>query len=326
MTTSVLKWQYLGLTFPVDQHSTGPWMQQFAQAPSSLRLGDDLRIFFATRSNPDSQYRYVSRIGWVDVSPDDPTRVREVSPQPVMDVGGRGEFDEFGTYPFSAIPHKDGFLAAYAGWTRLVSVPFDTSIGLAFSPDGNSFSRMGNGPVLSGSPHEPFILSGPKLRRFDDHLFLFYIAGRRWISCNSGLEPVYRIRMAVSSDGLHWQRLNRELIPPSLGDDEAQASPDVFRRGDSYFMVFSFRAGCDFRNGPGSYRLGLARSTNLLDWERIDDRLGFSGSGESWDSQMQAYAHWFESANGDPYLAYLGNQVGKAGFGLARLTHWPEDL
>ncbi len=324
--TSALRWHSLGLTFPIGEYSVGPWMQEFAQAPASLNLADSLRMYFATRSKRDSQGRYVSRIGWVDVSAKNPAEVTRVSPRPVLPLGGRGEFDEFGTYPFSAVPYKDQYLGAYAGWTRLVSVPFDTSIGLASSADGSQFQRFGRGPVLSGTPDEPFILSGPKLRVFDDHLFLFYIAGKRWIRCTSGLEPIYRIRLAVSSDGLYWSRLNRDLIPTMLGNDEAQASPDVFRRGNYYYMIFSYRSGCDFRSGPGAYRLGLARSSNLLDWKRMDDRLGFAGSGESWDSEMQSYAHWFETGDGTCYLAYLGNEVGRAGFGLAKLTHWPDDL
>lgn len=326
MTPDMLRWRSLGLTFPVEKYSSGPWMREFAQAPASLRIGGALRIYFATRGAPDVESRYVSRVGWVDVSAKNPAKVLRVSNRPVLALGGLGEFDEFGTYPFSVIPYGGGYLATYAGWTRLVSVPFDTSIGLAFSADGEYFERLGRGPVLSATPDEPFILSGPKLRVFEDQLFLFYIAGQRWIQCSSGLEPIYRIRMAHSNDGLNWTRLNRDLIQESLGCDEAQASPDVFRRGSHFYMIFSYRDGCDFRSGSGAYRLGLARSSNLVDWERMDDKLGFRGSGESWDAQMQAYGHWFEADDGQFYLAYLGNHVGRAGFGLAQLIHWPEDL
>lgn len=326
MTLSSLKWQSLGLTFPISDHSSGEWMREFAQAPATLRIGNRIRIFFATRTQRDLHGNYISRIGWADVSAHDPVKILGVSSQPVMPTGNKGEFDEFGTYPFSAVPFEDGYLGAYAGWTRLVSVPFDTNIGFSFSSDGESFERIGSGPIIAATPDEPFILSGPKLRLFEDSFFLFYIAGRKWIRCESGLEPVYRIRMAHSTDGLHWTRLNRDLIETALGPDEAQASPDVFRRGDSYYMIYSYRSGCDYRSGPGGYRLGLACSKNLLDWDRIDDRLGFTASGEPWDSQMQSYAHWFETESNDVYLAYLGNHVGRDGFGLAKLIHWPENF
>jgi len=38
-------------------------------------------------------------------------------------------------------------------------------------------------------------------------------------------EPVYKIRMASSLDGIHWAKLNRDLIESRIEEDEAQASP-----------------------------------------------------------------------------------------------------
>jgi hypothetical protein len=39
-------------------------------------------------------------------------------------------------------------------------------------------------------------------------------------------------------------------------------------------------------------------------------------SDEGWDSEMISYPHVFE-LDGKIYMMYLGNQVGKYGFGLA---------
>ena len=39
---------------------------------------------------------------------------------------------------------------------------------------------------------------------------------------------------------------------------------------------------------------------------------------KGWDSEMISYPHVFE-LDSKIYLAYLGNQVGKEGFGLAQL-------
>ena len=38
-------------------------------------------------------------------------------------------------------------------------------------------------------------------------------------------EPVYKIRMAISEDGIHWNKLNKDLIESRIEEDEAQASP-----------------------------------------------------------------------------------------------------
>ncbi|MCA9182471.1 MAG: hypothetical protein KDA51_13490, partial [Planctomycetales bacterium] len=133
---------------------------------------------------------YTSLSAFVDLALDDPLRVLDLAEQPILSLGDRGCFDEFGTYPVSVIRDGEQLRAYYAGWTRCESVPFDTAIGLAFSTDeGRTFRRAGPGPVLAASLNEPFVLSGPKIRRFNDRWVLFYIAGRTWKMHAGRAEP-----------------------------------------------------------------------------------------------------------------------------------------
>jgi hypothetical protein len=81
---------------------------------------------------------------------------------------------------------------------------------------------------------------------------------------------------------------------------------------------FCYRFSSDYRNKTGGYRIGYASSTNLIDWTRDDSKAGIDVSDEGWDSEMQSYPHVFE-LDGRIYMAYLGNQVGREGFGLAVL-------
>ena len=234
-------------------------------------------------------------------------------------MGGLGEFDEFGTYPVSVIRNGDEVRAYYAGWTRCESVPFNVAIGMATSRDGGeTFAKLGNGPVLSYSPDEPFVLSGPKIRRFNDTWYLWYIAGRKWKMVEGRAEPVYKIRMASSSDGIHWNKVNKDLIESRIEEDEAQASPDVFYANGKYHMFFCYRYSSHYRGKENGYRIGYASSTNLTDWVRDDAKAGIDVSEEGWDAEMISYPHVFE-LDGKTYLAYLGNQVGRYGFGLAVL-------
>jgi hypothetical protein len=193
------------------------------------------------------------------------------------------------------------------------------AIGRAESDDGGiTFQKNGKGPVLSYSPNEPFILSGPKIRRYQDAWHLFYIAGKEWILDNDRPEPVYRIRRAVSSDGLNWAKHDTDLIETVLGQDEAQASPDVSYRDGKYHMFFCFRGGRDYRGKANGYRIGYASSSDLVRWSRDDSLAGLEVSETGWDSEMVSYPHVFE-LDGETYMLYLGNQVGKHGFGLVRL-------
>lgn len=315
----MFRWRKLGKVFTPEEFRDRPWLHEFAQAPATLLLDDVVRVYFSCRPPADELGQYVSYSAWVDLDRSNLFRVREVSGQPVLNLGGVGAFDEFGVYPFTVARDGEMVRAWYAGWTRCESVPFNTAIGCAVSHDGGRcFERVGPGPALGFSPDEPFVLSGPKIRRFGGVWHLFYIAGRKWKVVDGRPEPVYKIRLATSEDGLRWQRLGRDLIESRIEEDEAQASPDVFFANGRYHMFFCYRRSVDYRGRENGYRIGYAWSTDLRSWTRDDARAGIDVSERGWDSEMVSYPHVFE-VDGQIYMAYLGDQVGRHGFGLAAL-------
>lgn len=312
-------WKKLGKVFTPQDVEGRDWLREFAQAPSTLVLDDVVRVYFSCRPPADAHGQYVSYSAYVDLDRHDLFRIRQVGEQPILTLGGLGEFDEFGTYPVSVIPAGQELLAYYGGWTRCESVPFNVAIGCARSTDGGrTFEKLGRGPVLSYSQDEPFVISGPKIRRFEDTWFLWYIAGRKWKMVDGRAEPVYKIRMATSDDGVNWKKLGRDLIDSRIEEDEAQASPDVFYAHGRYHMFFCYRYSSGYRSRERGYRIGYASSNNLLDWERDDSKAGIDVSEAGWDSEMVSYPHVF-GLDGQTYMAYLGNQVGREGFGLAVL-------
>jgi predicted GH43/DUF377 family glycosyl hydrolase len=315
----MFKWNKLGKVFTPQDVLGRNWLKEFAQAPAALAFDDFVRIYFSCRPAADENGQYVSYSAYVELDRMDLFKIRHIAEQPIVNLGGLGEFDEFGTYPVTVIRSGNEVRAYYAGWTRCESVPFNVAIGMATSLDGGqTFTKLGTGPVLSYSPDEPFVLSGPKIRRFNGTWYLWYIAGRKWKMVNGKAEPVYKIRMASSVDGVHWNKLNRDLIESRLEEDEAQASPDVFYANGKYHMFFCYRYSCDYRCSKRGYRIGYASSTNMIDWLRDDTKAGIDVSEEGWDAEMISYPHVFE-LDGKTYMAYLGNQVGRHGFGLAVL-------
>ena len=312
-------WKKLGKVFSPQEVQDRSWLKEFAQAPATLVFEDFVRVYFSCRPPADANGQYVSYSAFVDLDRADLFKVLRVSEQPILSLGGLGEFDEFGTYPVSIIRHEDEVRAYYAGWTRCESVPFNVAIGCATSnDDGVSFTKLGKGPVLSYSTDEPFVLSGPKIRRFNNVWYLWYIAGRKWKMVDGRAEPVYKIRMASSSDGVNWAKINRDIIESRIEEDEAQASPDVFYANGKYHMFFCYRNSCYFRSRENGYRIGYASSEDLIHWHRDDNKVGIDVSDEGWDAQMQSYPHVFE-LDGEIYMFYLGDQVGRYGFGLAVL-------
>jgi predicted GH43/DUF377 family glycosyl hydrolase len=312
-------WKKLGKVFTPQEVGGRSWLKEFAQAPATLVFEDFVRVYFSCRPPADANGQYISYSAYADLDRADLYKVRHVAERPILSLGGLGEFDEFGTYPVSVIRDGDEVRAYYGGWTRCESVPFNVAIGCATSQDGGrTFAKLGNGPILSYSPNEPYILSGPKIRLFSNVWYLWYIAGRKWKVVGGRAEPVYKIRMATSRDGIQWTKMNKDLIESRVEADEAQASPDVFEANGKYHMFFCYRYGSDYRRRENGYRIGYASSTNLIDWVRDDSKAGIEVSEEGWDSEMISYPHVFE-LDGTTYLAYLGNEVGRYGFGLALL-------
>ncbi len=314
----MFKWKKLGLVFDPTKYKNTEWLNEFAQAPSVIEYDDFIRVYFSCRPTPNEEGQYVSYSSYVDLNKND-FSVIEVGKDPILELGKLGTFDEFGTYPASVIKTDNKYMVFYGGWTRCESVPFNVAIGCGVSEDGKVFEKLGDGPVLSYSLNEPFILSGPKIRKFNNTYYLFYIAGRNWVEVNSKPEPVYKIRMANSSDGLNWTKHNKDLIEDLLNENEAQASPDVIFANGKYHMFFCFREASDFRrNKERSYKIGYAYSKDLISWTRDDIKVGITTSEEGWDSEMIAYPH-VVYINNKFYMFYLGNEVGKYGFGVAEL-------
>jgi predicted GH43/DUF377 family glycosyl hydrolase len=270
---------------------------------------------------PDERRQFVSYCAFVDLDRNDMRRIVGLAKKPVLSLGGLGAFDEFGTYPVSFVRDGKDIIAIYGGWSRCESVPFNISLGYSRSTDGGlTFEKLGPGPILSHSPNEPFVVTSPKIRKFDGKWILSYTAGRKWFYDESGVpEIIYKIRMATSDDGVCWTKLDKDLIADRIGEDEAQACPDITYANGRYHMFFCYRHGLDFRNNPArSYRIGYASSTDLLNWVRDDSQIVLDVTPDAWDSEMIAYPHILE-LDGKVYMFYGGNGNGRTGFGLAQL-------
>ncbi len=317
--SEIFKWKKLGRVFNPLEIEGLSWMREYSQAPSVLIFDQFIRVYFSCRPLPNNG-KYVSYTGYVDLNRTDLFEILNISKTPVLELGKPGTFDEFGTYPTSVIRRGDDVLAYYGGWTRCESVPFNVAIGMAISRDnGETFEKIGEGPVISYSILEPFIISGPKIRRFNGQWYLWYIAGRKWIENAGKPEPVYKIRMASSNDGIIWVKNEKDLIESKLEENECQASPDVIFYKNKYHMFFCYRYSLDYRGKKNGYRIGYAYSDDMMNWIRDDTKTGINISEEGWDSEMISYPHVFELDN-RIYMLYLGNEVGRFGFGLAQLV------
>lgn len=317
-----MKWSKLGKIFDPREHRLANNCHEFAQSPQALVLADRVRIYFSTRER-DRNGKWLSHVAFVDFA-HDLQRILDVSQKTVIELGGLGCFDEHGIFPVNVVRDGNRVLAYTTGWNRKVSVSADAAIGLAISLDqGDTFQKLGNGPILAASLHEPFLVGDAFVAVYGGLYHMWYIYGKRWQqdAATSLPDRVYKIAHATSHDGINWQRDGRTLIADSLNEDECQALPTVFQHNGLYHMYFCYRQAHGFRTQSGSaYRLGYAYSSDLTTWQRDDTQAGITVSAEGWDSQMQCYPHVF-ALNGKVYMLYNGNEFGRHGFGLAVLEN-----
>ena len=316
----MLKWKKIGKIFDPLEHKLSNNCVAFAQSPQALVFDDFVRIYFSTREK-DSDGKFLSHISFVDMSKDF-TRIIGVSKETVIELGKLGTFDEHGIFPINPLRHNGKILAFTCGWSRRVSVSVETSTGLAISDDdGLTFRKIGDGPVMSSSLHEPFLVGDAFVKVINNTFHMWYIYGSRWIDHPDDDTParVYKIARAVSPDGITWNRDSKQIIADRLDADECQALPTVEYFDGRYHMFFCYRYATGFRtNKERGYRIGYAWSENLVDWKRDDASSGIEVTPGSWDSDMMCYPHVI-TVNGDVYLLYNGNQFGRHGFGAAVL-------
>lgn len=317
-----MKWRKLGRIFDPSRHELPNDCRQFAQAPQALVFDDFVRVYFSTRALDRGNSKYVSHIAFVEMRKNLRDVIR-VSDSTVIPLGGLGCFDQHGIFPMSVVRHGEAVYGYTCGWNRRVSVSVDTAIGMAISRDeGLTFQRIGDGPVLAASLHEPCLVGDGFVRIIGGEFHMWYIFGTGWRKTAADAQPerTYKIGHAVSGDGVNWVKEEaRQIIADRLGPEESQALPTVIQIDDRHHMFFCYRQSFDFRiNRDRGYRIGHAWSDDLSNWTRDDDNPGLEATLGGWDSDMQCYPHVFE-CDGKVNLLYNGNEFGRHGFGLAVL-------
>ena len=312
----------LGKVFDPTDHRLPQECKDFAQSPQTLEFDDFTRVYFCTRSVDPGGGTFRSHVAFADMRKDFSSVLR-VSTSPVLPLGELGTFDEHGIFPINVLRHKGQVWGYTCGWSRRKSVSVDTAIGLVISDDnGDTFRRLGPGPILGPSLHEPFLVGDAFVVKADGVFDMWYMFGQRWVRETASAAPdrVYKIGHATSVDGILWVKDEGiQILPDRLGPNECQALPSVIQFAGKYHMVFCYRDVHGFRTDPTKgYRIGYAYSTDLAIWVRDDAMLGLSGQVGAWDSDMQCYPHLTVSG-GVPYILYNGNAFGRHGFGAVEL-------
>ena len=303
-----MKWKKQGVIYAAQNDVT--WRNQFAMLPTPILVDNKLRIFigFCDEKN-------VGRIGYVDVKPQDPSKIIEVSETPVLDIGRKGCFDDNGVVPISILRKEDEIYLYYIGFQLGVQIPYYMFGGLAISKDnGHTFERYSESPILDRCFDEVYARCGINVIYDQGKYKMWYIGSNHdgWTMSAGKLKPLYIMKYTESDDGIHWNNKPIQCMNYKNADEHGFGRPFVWRDGDMLKMYYSIRT---YSRG---YYIGYAESTDGINWNRLDEEAGIDLGIDSCDDTNMSYPFIFKYKD-KTYMFYNGNGCGKTGFGYAEL-------
>jgi len=304
-----MKWKKHGLIF--NPKNKFDWASSHALQPTPLFIDGKFRVFVGLRDADG-----VSRIGYVDLNPNNPSEVIGYSSNPVLDIGEDGAFDEFGVVPCAVYQKGREVYLYYAGYQRGLKARFLVFGGLAISNDnGENFVRYKKTPIFERTTEE-FLFRVPHTVMQDGEKYrIWYGGGNRFLQGKEKTLPIYDIRYIESLDGMTIPESGVVCIPTQAGEYRL-GRPYVIRMADKTYRMFYGYSSEEFH-----YKLGFADSADGINWIRRDSEMGLDLSESGWDSTMMAYPSFIEYKN-KAFLLYNGNSYGLEGFGLAELIAW----
>jgi predicted GH43/DUF377 family glycosyl hydrolase len=300
-----VKWVKKGLVYGPD--GTMPWARHSALAPTPVLFGDVIRVYAGFRD-----VRGVSRIGYVDVDANEPSRVLAVSGKPAIDIGIPGTFDDNGVILGDIVRENGQLRMFYVGFQLVEKVKFLAFSGVAVSDEGgNSFTRVKNTPILDRSDEGIYIRAIHTVLVENGIWRIWYSVGNEWTFINGMPYPNYHIRYNESKDGMSFEDEGTVCITQEHNEYRI-GRPRVYKQGDLYTMFYT--------KGTlsGEYVPGYAESDDGVNWQRMDDTIGICPSDTGWDSHMLCYPSMVEYKD-RVYMFYNGDNYGEAGFGYAVL-------
>ena len=300
------KWKKRGLIYCPD--GSVEWQKQFAMLPTPWLISDDrLRVFVGFCDDKN-----VGKIGYVDVNPNNPKDVIEISKKPILDIGDDGAFDDNGVVPISIIEHENKVYLYYIGFQQGVKVPYYMFCGLAISEDGGlTFQRYSKSPILDRIDDEIYARCGVNVIKHNGVFRMWYIGSYKngWVESQGKLRPLYIMKTCESTDGIHWTN-PVQCLEYNNSDEHGFGRPYVWYEDGMFKMYYSIRT---YSRG---YYIGYAESQDGLQWIRMDEQAGLDLSTEGWDCQNLSYPYLFRRKD-KMYMFYNGNGCGKSGFGYA---------
>ncbi len=284
----------------------GTWMDNSAMKPIPVMIGDVLRVYVTFRTKDGA-----GRPGYVDVNPECPSEVYDVSKQPLLELGDVGYFDDNGVVPCTVFEYQGKYYMYYTGFNLGVKVRMTYFSGLGISDDGTHFSKFSTVPVMERTVQGALFRSVQCVVREQNKWKVYYVAGDKFLPGKTKTLAAYELYCLETED---LTKLNHEgeKVLPCVDNEYRIGAPQIIKEGGIYKMYYC--TGTE----DVTYDLKYAESEDGFHWNRMDEKLGFERTVGGWDSDMAAYPsviHYKDKT----YMFYNGNNFGHDGFGYAEL-------
>lgn len=307
-----MAWEKLGLVYCPD--GTVPWARHGFMTPVPLQMDTDrIRLFGGMRDDAG-----VSRIGWVDVSATDPTRVLATCDTPALDIGRPGMFDDNGVILGDVIRLPDGTLRLYyVGFQLVEKVKFLAFTGCAESRDeGMHFQRVQETPVLDRAPHALFINALHSIEQTESGFRAWVSCGQRWQTIDQLTYPQYNCWVQTSEDGIFWDSRTAVQILEVSGDEYRVGRPRANRRPSGGYEL---RVTSDTLSKQYATRRLISEDGVRFESDPVVELP--RGPTNAWDGEMTCYPARLDTEAGESLLFYNGNGMGRTGVGVARWSN-----
>jgi hypothetical protein len=291
------------------------WNKNYSILPTPVFIErlNVIRVFFAVTCDKN-----FGRITFVDLAPQNPSKILSNPNIICLDTGLDGAFDDCGVNPSCVLKVGSEWLMYFAGYQRHFKTPYSILSGLAKSNDGISFKRVQNTPILERKDGELSLRSAPTVISDESIFKMIYVADHGWRELNtsiykSKLMPMYSLKYAESTDGVNWVENSISVLTPT-GDEFGFGRPYLLKEDNLYKLYYSIRST------NKTYRLGYSESNDCVNWVRKDYLMNIDVSESGWDSEMICYPSILKIYD-KTFLFYNGNNNGITGFGYAELEN-----
>lgn len=168
-----------------------------------------------------------------------------------------------------------------------------------------------NYQFIKKSELDPLTFGYPTIFQHNNTFFMYYDGIDEWNENNLD-DYKFDLRFAVMKKGT-WVYSDKVAFDNDTDNYKAITRPSFIKLHNKLIMLYSM-------NTNGKYQLQASYQSKSREnlWIRKKNFI-FDSSGQDWDSEEQVFCNIFKYQE-DYYMVYNGNNYGKTGFGISKLS------